>query len=253
MGVFDTHAHLTYFSESERAAVLDRAVAAGVRHIVNISTSKEAFDQREACLHPDINLLQSAATPPHDIQEDDPFFDTVAQSVHGLAAIGEVGIECFHKEAPPVSLQIASFLRYGELARSHNLPLIVHCRDGFEIILPLLKELGCRGVVHCFTGTIEHARQLLDLGWIISWSGIITYPKSMLRSIVAYVPLSSSVLETDSPFLPPQPFRGQKNEPAWVRHMAVEVAAIKSMPVELVIRDTTATACRLFNIPLIDQ
>ena len=246
--MFDTHAHLTYFSSTERPLMLARAEQAGVRYIVDIITSKEGL--LETIVHPDIHIVRAAGTIPQESCIDDPFFPLIEQAALSgkLSAIGEVGLECFHKDAPSIECQISSFLKYADLAERASLPLIVHCRDGFDILLPLLKTIPTRGILHCFAGNQTQAQYLLDLGWVISWSGMVTYPKSRVAAVVPFVPLTSCVLETDAPFLPPQPYRGKQNEPAWLFSTAQIIAQILNKPVEAVIETTTETAKQIFCI-----
>ena len=141
-------------------------------------------------------------------------------------------------------------MRYAELAAETNLPLIVHCRNGFQALIPLLHtivKLPC-GVLHCFTGTKEEAKAILDLGWYISFSGIITYKKADdLRQVATFVPLERVLIETDAPYLPPEPHRGKRNEPTLMTHTARMLGEVKKISFEEVAQATFDNGKALFG------
>ena len=247
VALFDSHAHLTMDLE-----VVQRARQAGVIQIMNVAVDGPSLEigyqlAQEAS---SVTLYQAAATTPHDVRgEDDPFFHIVEEAAkcHRLSAIGETGFEAFHT---PHNLdhQEAIFLRYVQLAITTTLPLIVHCRDAFDRLLRVVHTLPLKGILHCFTGTKEQARALLDLGWYISFSGIVTFPKAEeLREVAKFVPLDRLLVETDAPFLAPQPKRGQKNEPAFLVHTVETLSSVKNLPFETVAEKSCENANRLFG------
>jgi TatD DNase family protein len=254
--LFDSHAHLTFeqFSEEERKEVLQRALSAGITSIMNIATT---LPQLEAGwelqkISGDVSLYCAASTTPHDTTGiDDPFFAIVGDAARTgrIAAIGETGLDFFHRTEYKAE-QRTVFVRYAQLAQETSLPLIVHCREAFPELFDILRDFGTsvRGVLHCFTGTKDEAKVLLDLGWYISLSGIVTFPKSEpLREVARFLPLDRLLIETDSPFLAPQPQRGHRNEPAFMRYTAEAVAALKGTSFEEIATITSRNAKELFH------
>ena len=239
---------------------IQHAVDAGVMAIMDIAVNAASMEKSfslDSHTTP-LTLYHAAATTPHDVaQGEDPFFPIVEQAVkeHRLAAIGETGLDFFHV-AHTKNFQEIVFLRYAQLAVDTNKPLIIHCREAFSVLIPILRSFGSslRGVIHCFTGTKEEATSLLDLGWPLSISGIVTFPKSeALREVVRFVPLDQMLIETDAPYLAPQPKRGQVNEPAFITHTAESIALIKGITFEAVCEATFANAQKLFSVPPSDK
>jgi TatD DNase family protein len=163
-------------------------------------------------------------------------------------AIGEIGLDFYHKSSP-TETQKEVFVRQLDLALELNLPVVVHIRNAYPESLDILEsKKGLRGVLHCFEGDFEQAKRGLDLGFYISFNGKITYNNPCLVSLVKQIPLDRILVETDCPYLPPNPHRGKINQPAWVRLVIERIAQINS---ELTFEDaekiTTSNACRLFN------
>ena len=251
--LFDSHAHLT-FEKMNGLEAIARAVCAGVVAIMDVAVNQSsleksfALDQHSAPL----TLYHAASTTPHDVTgSDDPFFSVVEKAVrdHRLAAIGETGLDFFHATQTK-EFQEAVFLRYAQLAVETHRPLIIHCREAFSTLTPILRSFGpdLRGVIHCFTGTKEEAQALLDMGWFLSISGIVTFPKSgQLQDVVRFLPLDRMLIETDSPFLAPGPKRGQINEPSFIVHTAETVAILKGTTRESICEATFSNARFLFS------
>lgn len=171
-----------------------------------------------------------------------------------VVAIGEVGLD-FHYEHSPRAVQERVFAAFVDLSNRVGKPLVIHDRGAgdrtYEILKSHLEKLLPPAVIHCFTGTKELAKKYLDLGCLISFSGIVTFKKAAdLREVVKMVPVEKMLIETDSPFLAPEPFRGKRNEPAFVKRVAETVAEIKSLSLEDVARITTLNAKRFFKLPL---
>ncbi len=168
----------------------------------------------------------------------------------GLVAIGEIGLD-YHYDFAPRDVQREVFGAQVALARELNLPVVIHTREADEHTLDVLRGDGkgeVRGVFHCFTGDDRLARAALDLGFMVSFSGIVTFPRSdTLRNIARSVPLDRLLIETDSPFLAPVPRRGQRNEPAWVSHVADALAGALGISVDELERATDANFERLFD------
>jgi len=162
----------------------------------------------------------------------------------------------YFKCTVPKEVQTQTCRRAIDLALELNRPLILHCRDAFFDLIPILKSFfsqsagdGLAGVVHCFTGTLKEADELLSLGFFLGVDGPLTYPKAQsLQEVMNRVPLEKILLETDSPYLPPQPYRGQRNEPSYLPLIGVKLAEVKSLSIERIARQTYLNACRLFRL-----
>lgn len=251
--LFDSHAHLSFLGE-EVSSFLTRAQMAHVTRIMNVavdapSLERGLFFQKE---YQSTEIVLAAATTPHDVKSsEDPFFSEVTHAAQKglLSAIGECGLE-YHHTPETKNLQQEVFLRYILLAIEEDLPLIVHCRDAFSDLFALLKQFNndVQGVLHCFTGTYEDAKALLERGWYISFSGIITYPKSAsLQEVVKKIPLDKILVETDSPYLAPQTKRGKKNEPSFLPEIVAKIAALKELPFDVVAEATFQNTSLLFQ------
>jgi TatD DNase family protein len=253
----DSHAHLEMPQfEEDLPQVLQRARDWGIRAIVTCGThlqdSRRAVDL--AAEHPEV--FASVGIHPHEANTFSP--DTLA-SLKDLAlhpkvvAIGEMGLD-FYRELSPRKVQIEAFRAQIRLAKEMGKPVIVHAREAQSTVLKILEEEGggeVRGVLHCFSGNTAMATKCLDMGLFISIPGVITFKNSaQLRNVVLHVPLDRLLLETDSPFLAPIPFRGKRNEPAFLRYTAQKVAKVLKVTVEEVAEKTTRNAMSLFGLAL---
>lgn len=247
----DSHCHLAdgAFAD-DRDEVIARAKQAGVTSIVNICTDAKTLETglklREA--HPWIHL--TAATTPHDVAtEGESFFPLVEKHADSLVAIGETGLDYFYEHSPR-DLQQQFLRRYLDLAHRCNLPVVIHCRDAFEDFFRILDEgPPVRGVLHCFTGTLDEAREVVARNWYVSLSGITTFKKSdALREVAREIPLENLLIETDAPYLAPQSHRGKRNEPAYVGEVAQTIATAKGLEVNQVHDITARNASSLFRI-----
>ncbi len=251
---FDSHAHLTCDRVFHQITpLLDRAKKARVDQIVNICTDGDSLE-RGLALERDVKWIYTAgATPPHDVQErgklDFPLFEQAARGGQ-LIAIGETGLDYYYEHSPK-AVQQTFFIRYLQLAKACALPVVIHCRDAFEDLFKIADQhfLGKPLVLHCFTGTLREAKKALERGWLISFSGIITFKKEEdLRKVVEHVPIEKILLETDTPYLAPQSNRGKPNEPSFLVETAETVARIKNMPLDKVALNTQGNARRLFKV-----
>ncbi len=254
---FDSHAHLTSHQLVGQADSLAKtAWEAGVRHITNICTDRISLEEglKLALSHPWI--LNAGATTPHDVaKEGEELFPIFAECAKKglLAAVGETGLDYFYEHSDR-QLQQHFLRRYLALALECNLPVIIHCRDAFADLLEILdsdyvvKGKHARGVLHCFTGSLAEAEEVLKRGWYLSLSGIVTFKKSeQLREVARHVPLDQLLIETDSPYLAPQSHRGKVNEPAFLPEVAAVIAAVKNVSITEVANATQRNACQLFG------
>jgi len=266
--IIDTHAHLAdpkFAGDLED--VLRRAGEAGVGRVIAVG---DAIDSSAACLemarrHPSL-LFATAGVHPHNAKtfgaEAERQIRQMAQgslAQGSLAqepkcvAIGEIGLDYHYRFSTPEA-QRAAFAAQLALARELRLPAVIHCREAFDDLFSILREnpLGeAGGVVHCFTGSPEQARAILDLGLCLGAGGIVTFPKAAsLREAIRQAPLESLLLETDSPYLAPVPHRGERNEPAFTRDVAAFLARDRRIPLEILAAATTANAARLFHLSI---
>lgn len=254
--LIDTHCHLddAQFVD-DLDAVLRRMRAAGVEAAVTIGTGV-ASSRRAVALagaHPE--LRAAVGIHPHDART--ALLEPEAAALEALArdarvvAIGETGLDYYRDPAPP-DLQRALFARHIALARSLRKPIAIHCRDAYGDCLAQLRTEWpppVRGVMHCFSGSPEEARLALDLGLYLSFAGPVTFPSAhRLREVVRAAPADRLLLETDAPYLAPQPHRGKRNEPAWLLETARAVADARGESLEAVATAATANARGLFEL-----
>lgn len=250
----DSHCHLDFpYLKNQIDDVLARARQAGVGVMVTISTRVRRFDEVLAIAEAHDDIYCSVGTHPHyaDEERDVPLEHIVALARHPkVVAIGEAGLDYYRDNAPRDD-QARGFRTHIAAARETGLPLVIHTRDADEDTARILEEEMARGtftpLLHCFTAGVELARRGLALGAYVSFSGVITFKNSdRLRAIAAEVPMDRLLVETDAPYLAPEPMRGRKNEPAFVTHTAAKLAAIRGVSEEEIAARTTANFHRLF-------
>lgn len=251
----DSHCHLDFpdFAE-ERDAIVAAANAAGVGHMVTISTRVRRFDEIRAIAEAYDCVTCSVGTHPHNAGEETDITtaDLVRLAQHPrVVAIGESGLDYFYDSAPREAQQQA-FRRHIAAARETGLPLVIHTRSADEDTAQILTEEMARGrfpaLLHCFSSGAELARVALDLGLYISFSGILTFNRSQdVRDIAATVPTDRLLVETDAPYLAPVPYRGKRNEPAYVAKTAAVLAKVKGVSEAEIAAATTANFFRLFT------
>jgi TatD DNase family protein len=256
MPLFDTHAHL-HFPEfgSDLAAVLDRARAAGVLGMVTIGTDRETNPAAVRLAERWSDVYATVGIHPHDAAEatdaDFEAMESLVRSSAKVVALGEMGLD-FFRNLSPRDVQERVFRRQLRLAHRLGKPVVVHCRDAYPEALTILAgeragEIG--GVMHCFSADVEVAKRCLDLGLLISLAGPVTYKNTRsLPDVARFVPEDRLVVETDCPFLPPHPYRGQRNEPAYVALTAGRVAELRGTDVHALGEATTRNAERLFKL-----
>ena len=252
----DHHCHLDFPQlAAERDGVIARAATAGVGMMVTISTRIRRFPQILAIAEAHPNVFCSVGTHPHQADEEADIApaEIIRLSRHPkVVAIGEAGLDYFYKHASPQN-QAEGFRRHIRAARETGLPLEIHSRDADDDTARILcEEHEASGpfpaLLHCFTGGRELAMRALDLGLYVSLSGVISFKKSdALRAIAAEVPLDRLLVETDAPFLAPDPFRGKTNEPAYVVHTAAALARCHGVSMDALARATTDNFFRLFT------
>jgi TatD DNase family protein len=267
--LIDSHAHLdSPRYADDREAMLRRAGEAGVGAVLSIGIGEEPAQMHqslEICRQfngrPGIpRLYSSAGVYPHYTQEID---DNILATLDGLLAepeviaCGEIGLDYYHEGAPH-EVQREGLVRMLEITAARKRPILIHCRskdgttdawdDLFEILEAHWRPTGLGGIMHCFGGNYEQAARSLDLGFLVSFAGNLTYPKAQpLRDVAARLPLDRVLVETDAPWLAPAPNRGKRNEPAWVLQTALALAGLFGADVEEIASATTKNFHRLFN------
>lgn len=254
--LIDTHAHLddTRF-DGDRDAMIARAREAGVGTFVTIgcdlATSRAAIELADR--YPFV--YATVGVHPHEAKQiGDSWYDDLRRLAQHkkVVAYGEIGLDYHYNHSPP-RLQRERFREQIVLAKDLRLPIVVHTREAQGDTIAILKEENAGdvgGVFHCFSGDSWLAKDALDLGFLLSFSGVITFQNAtMLRDIVKTVPKDRILVETDSPYLTPAPHRGKRNEPAYVRLVAEKIAALQGMTTDEVAELTTKNAHRVFKIP----
>jgi len=258
MELIDSHAHIDFSQfEDDRAAMLERARAVGVTTILAIGTGPgpEKLDAALPYAEAHDWIYTTVGIHPHEAREVTPaHLETLSKLAQHpkVIAWGEIGLDYFYDHSPR-NIQERVFRRQMELAHAAKLPIIIHCRDAWPDCLRLLEEVwkptGIGGVLHCFTSTLEDAKRGLELGFMISFAGNLTYPKAQnLRDVAKALPLQNILIETDSPYLAPQPYRGKRNEPAYVAEVARVLANVRNLPVEEVAQTTADNFRRFFPL-----
>ena len=253
--LIDSHAHLEMQEfKKDLEAVIQRAKGSGVEYIFTVGTEKKDWKRAVeiADSHPSIYAI--LGVHPHNAKEID---DQTYPTLRGLCrngkvrAYGEIGLD-FFRNLSPRDIQLKRFREQIGLAKELDLPIVIHDREAHRETLEILKSEKAEesgGIIHCFSGDYEMAKACLDMGFYISIPGSITFKKAGgLREIVERIPLESLLVETDAPFLTPEPFRGKRNEPSYVRYTAQKVAEIKKVSFEKVAEITTENALRVYRL-----
>ncbi|SNB69675.1 TatD family hydrolase [Thermoflexus hugenholtzii] len=256
--LIDTHCHLDDPAfDPDREEVLARARMAGVEILILPGVEPEGIPRALALAERHPGLYVAVGIHPHVASQ---FSSQLLAQLRSWArhprvvAIGEIGLD-FYRDRSPREAQREAFRAQLELAGELGLPVIIHQREAREAVMEELERWlaarpGARGVLHAFSGDPAMARIAVKWGFLLGIGGPLTYPRAeSLREAVRAVGLDGLVLETDAPYLPPQPHRGRRNEPAYLRNVAEALAQLLGLPMEQIARQTTANACRLFRLP----
>lgn len=255
--MIDSHCHLdqSYFGD-ERAAVLDRARQAGVRAFVCVGVGRGsgAAEEAAAIAAAEPDVFATVGVHPHDTavatEEHWTAYERLARAPR-VVGIGETGLDYYYQHAPR-DVQQAAYRRSIGLARAVGLPVVSHVRDAHADAAAILGEEagGLPGVIHCFTGGVPEARAYLDLGQVLSFSGIVTFKNAgNVREAAAFAPLDRILIETDAPYLAPVPHRGRRNEPAYIVETLKVVAGLRGITPDELDAATTENTRRLFRLP----
>ncbi len=254
MEIIDSHCHINFPElKGDLAGLMDRMEKADVTRALCVSVSLEAFPEVLGLAETHSNVYASVGVHPNHDEGEEPGADQLTGlAAHPrIVAIGETGLDYFRLEGD-LSWQRERFRIHIRAAKQAGKPLIIHTREAGADTIKILREENAAavgGVMHCFTETWEVAQAALEMNFLISFSGILTFKNAAaLRGVAEKVPLESALVETDSPYLAPVPHRGKTNEPAYVRFVAEELARIKGVPLETVAAKTSANFRSLFKV-----
>jgi len=257
--LIDTHNHISESEfDADRTAVLERAAGAGVCKMIVIGTDLPS-SQRAVALaekHPD--LWATVGLHPHESASMDGHLLSSLTSLtkdKKVVACGEMGLDYYYKHATPEAQRHALIAQI-RLAKEKHLPMVIHAREAWEDLFKIFEEEkvlehgpDSAGVFHCFTGDLKIAQRAIDLGFYISFSGIVTFPKTAsIQEAAATIPIEKMLIETDAPFLSPQGLRGKRNEPAHVRVVAEKIAQLRCCSIDEIAAHTSQNAIRLFRL-----
>ena len=254
VNVIDTHCHLDMISSGEDIdAIISRAAASGVSRIITIGIDLESSKKAIEIAEKYDDVFATVGIHPHNVEQlKDSSYDELEKLCDNskVVAYGEIGLD-FVKQYAPQDIQLEHYARQVALAKKKGLPLVIHDREAHDKILQILKReapFAAAGVMHCFSGDLHLANQVLDLGFLISLPGVVTFNKAnTLHEVAQKIPLEKLILETDAPFLAPEPYRGRTNLPEYILYTAKKVADLRGITVGEVASTTTDNAQKLFN------
>ena len=251
----DTHTHLYYETDQEKQALLmERCFAFDVKRLFLPNVDVKSIKMIDGLVaHYPENCFAMAGLHPCDVKED--YKEQLAVIYKSIAerkiyAIGEIGIDLYWDKTT-LAIQQDAFKQQINWAKNLNLPFVIHCREAFDEVFEVLeamKDEKMRGIFHCFTGNLEQAKRAINLGFYLGIGGVVTYKKAGLDLVLEQILLTDIVLETDSPYLAPVPYRGKPNESSYLIHIAQKVADIYKVSIEKVAEITTENSRKIFGI-----
>ena len=255
--IIDSHCHLDYPSLYDQLDnVITRATDKKIKYLLSICTTLNSFEKIKLIIRKYNNVYGTLGIHPHETKDysyiDSIFLKKLIKKEEKIIGIGETGLDFYYNHSGK-EIQKKLFLEHIKTALDLDLPVIVHTRDAekdtFEILKSEKKNSKLKVLIHCFTGSNEFAKKLLDIGCFISISGIITFKNSTnLNQVVNSIPIDRLLVETDSPFLAPMPYRGKVNEPSYLTYTINKLSKIKKLPIEIVEKKTTENFLRIFDL-----
>ena len=245
----DSHAHINYDMYEDLDEVINTATENNVMKVVNCSEDlKNSLDVID--LHKKYsNLYPAVGIHPQNVDKSNiGDIDKLEQIIknENVVALGEIGLDYYYSRDNREK-QILFFEKQLELSKKYDLPVIIHCRNATDDLLRILKKSDVKGVIHCFSGSVETARELIKLGYYLGVGGILTFKNSKLVDVIKSIPIEYILLETDSPFLTPEPFRKYRNEPKYIPIIAEKLSQLKEIDVNEVMKITTNNANSVFD------
>ena len=255
--ITDSHCHLDYpFLYNQLDDVVKRAEHNHIKRLLTICTTLKSFEKIKLIINRYKNIYGTFGIHPHETtkntQVDSEFILNIKKQHNKIIGIGETGLDFYYNYSDKKT-QIKSFIEHISAASQLNIPVIVHSRnaeiDTYEILKSECKNSNLKVLIHCFTGSKNFAKKLIDLNFYISVSGIITFKKSIeLAQTVSLIPIENLLVETDSPYLAPLPYRGKDNEPSYIIHTVEKLSQIKKLSSESIMVNTTKNFMKLFNL-----
>ncbi len=261
--MIDTHAHLNFQAfKDDYSQVIKENFESGLKAVINVGSNLETSEKAIKISREFENCYVAVGLHPIHVEDEEfkrsRYKELIKKNKDKIKAIGETGLDFYHSKKN-IEKQKEVFSKHIELAQEFNLPAILHCRgskenprDAYLELLKIVKELEKipSGVIHCFSADWEIAQEFLKLGFYLGFDGPITFKNASpeLLQVVEKIPLNRILLETDCPFLAPEPYRGQKNQPVYVRFMAQKIAELKNIDFNQVVKTTTESAKKLFRL-----
>jgi TatD DNase family protein len=255
--IVDSHCHLDYSNlYNQLDDIVKRAEYNQVKHMLTICTTLESFEKIKLIVKRYKNIYGTFGIHPHETKKhtsiDSKFIYDVQKKYNKIIGIGETGLDFYYNHSDK-QIQKKSFIEHISAASQLNIPIIVHSRnaenDTYEILKSEKRNSNLKVLIHCFTGTKDFAKKLLDINCYISVSGIITFKNSHdLSDAISSIPIKNLLVETDSPYLAPVPYRGKSNEPSYIIHTVEKLSQIKNLPKESIMKYTTNNFKDLFNL-----
>jgi len=251
MEFIDTHCHIYYDKyQDDINNVINKANDNNIKYMICVGVDLESSEKSITLSNQYESVFATVGYHPHESKlAGDNYLDKMTELLKHpkVVAVGEIGLDYYYEHSDK-NTQIKVFREQLELAKELNMPAVIHNRESDEDLYNNIKESKItKGVIHCYSSDIQYANKIFDLGLLVSFTGIITFSKS-LQKVVKEIPIEKMMIETDSPYLTPIPFRGKRNEPHMVSLIAEKIAEIKGIPIEEVAKTTTNTAKNLFGI-----
>ena len=247
----DTHCHLSKDDYEDIDKVINNAKNEKVEYLIISGCDKKSIKESIEISNKYPNVYLALGYHPSETKitknEDLIELENIIKNNNKVVAVGEIGLD-YHWDKDNKEEQIMLFKKQIDIAKRLNLPIVIHSRDAFQDTYDILKEANYKGVIHCFSGNLENAKKYLSLGFYLGIGGVITFKNTNLKETIKEIPLDRILLETDSPYLAPTPYRGEQNEPKYIPIIAEEIAKNKEIKIEELEQKTTNNAKKLFNI-----
>lgn len=251
----DTHLHLSNEDYENISSVIKNAEENQVKYLIISGCEKDKLEETIKISETNKNVYLSLGFHPSEASKvtdnDIALFENRIQKLNKLVAIGEIGLD-YHYGKEDKELQILLFHKMLKLAEKFNLPVVIHSRDATQDTIEILKQYKVGGCIHCFSGSLETANIYIKMGYKLGIGGVLTFKNSNLKEVVKNISIENVLLETDSPYLAPVPYRGIKNEPKYIPLIAEEISKIKNITVQEVAKETTNNAKKLYKFDEIE-
>lgn len=254
MNFIDTHAHINLDNKIDTDNIIKRSLDAGVSRIIIANVDSQSIESMMSMVdkYPDVIVPMMGLHPTSVKGDFEKELDIIESWLdkYRFNAVGEIGLDLYWDKTYFEQQKVA-FKRQYQLAKQHNLPINIHVRNAFDELFDLFNEIGdpqYYGILHCFSGNQDQAERCIDLGLKLAIGGVVTFKNGGLDKVVKNIPLEHLVLETDSPWLAPAPYRGKTNEPSYIPHIAQKIADIHEVSIEEVAKITTENAKSIFSI-----